>query len=70
MAAVTLLRLVVILCSRPYLGNHTVDALFFVLSYRPISTGQLRALLHFHIRPINPVVYWEPLGVNPMETSS
>ena len=28
----------------------------FVSSYRLISTGQLHALLHFHIRPINPVV--------------
>src|SRR3954470_13495509 len=28
-----------------------------VSSYRPISTGQLHALLHFHIRPINPVVW-------------
>ena len=28
----------------------------FVISYRPISTGQLHALPHFHIRPINPVV--------------
>ena len=27
---------------------------------RPISTGQLHPLLGFHIRPINPVVYWEP----------
>ena len=28
----------------------------FVSSYRLISTGQLHALPHFHIRPINPVV--------------
>ena len=33
-----------------------------VSSYRLISTSQLHALLHFHIWPINPVVYWEPLG--------
>jgi len=25
-------------------------------SPRPISTGRLHALLHFHLRPINPVV--------------
>jgi len=25
-------------------------------SPRPISTGQLHALLRFHVRPINPVV--------------
>ncbi len=29
---------------------------------RPISTGQLRALLHFHTLPINLVVYKGPLG--------
>ncbi|TXS57713.1 hypothetical protein EAO77_04015 [Streptomyces sp. t39] len=29
-------------------------------SPRPISTGQLHQLPGFHIRPINPVVYWEP----------
>jgi len=27
-----------------------------VASPRPISTGQLHALPHFHFRPINPVV--------------
>ncbi len=41
-----------------------------VSSYRLISTSQLHALLHFHIWPINPVVYWEPLGASSMETSS
>ena len=35
-------------------------------SPRPISTGQLHALLHFHFRPINPVVYWGPYPVNPV----
>ena len=35
-------------------------------SPRPISTGQLHALLHFHFRPINPVVYWGPYQVNPV----
>ena len=34
-------------------------------SHRLISTSQLHALLHFHIWPINPVVYWEPLGAKP-----
>src|ERR1035441_6054381 len=32
---------------------------------RPISTGQLHALRRFHLRPINPVVYWGPYRVNP-----
>ena len=36
-----------------------------VSSYRLISTSQLHALLHFHIWPINPVVYWEPLRAKP-----
>ena len=62
--------------SRPYLGNRTVDAKQKFLSTevekdmwsspRPISTGQLRALPHFHLRPINPVVYWGPYQVNPV----
>jgi len=30
---------------------------------RPISTGKLHALLHFHTRPINVVVYNGPSGV-------
>ena len=30
---------------------------------RPISTGRLHALLRFHLRPINLVVYQGPLGV-------
>ena len=44
--------------SRPNLGNRTVDAsaIDVEASPRTISTGQLHALLHFHIRPINPVV--------------
>jgi hypothetical protein len=29
----------------------------YVASPRPISTGQLHALPHFHFRPINPMVY-------------
>jgi hypothetical protein len=32
---------------------------------RPISTGQLHTLPCFHLRPINPVVYWGPYLVNP-----
>ena len=32
---------------------------------RPISTGQLHASPRFHLRPINPVVYWGPYQVNP-----
>ena len=36
------------------------------LSPRPISTGRLHALPHFHLRPINPVVYWGPYQVNPV----
>ncbi len=53
--------------SGPHLGNRTVDAwhtpwieiheMLFVASPRPISTGQLHALPHFHFRPINPMVY-------------
>ena len=54
--------------SRPNLGNRIVDAKKdrFETSPRPISTGQLHALLHFHIRPINPVIYWGPYQVNPV----
>jgi len=37
-----------------------------VASPRPISTGRLHALLHFHLRPINPVVYWGPYQVDPV----
>lgn len=44
---------------RSFLRNTKVVC---VSSYRLISTSQLHALLHFHIWPINPVVYWEPLG--------
>ena len=29
---------------------------------RPISTGQLNALLHLHLRPINVVVFHGPDG--------
>ena len=43
-----------------WVGNRAVDAsIVFVcvlLSCRLISTGQLRTLLCFHVRPINPVV--------------
>jgi hypothetical protein len=37
-----------------------------VASPRPISTGRLHTLLCFHLRPINPVVYWGPYQVNPV----
>ena len=37
-------------------------------SPRPISIGQLRALLHFHIRPINPVVFRGPYQINSVGT--
>ncbi len=33
-------------------------------SPRSISIGQLHALLHFHVRPINPVVYRGPYHLN------
>ena len=61
--------------SRPYLGNRTVDAcLVFKIevrsSPRPISTGQLHASLHFHLRPINPVIYWGPYQINLWESLS
>ena len=31
-------------------------------AYRTISTGQLNALLHLHLRPIDEVVYLGPQG--------
>lgn len=37
-------------------------------SPRPISTGQLHPLQGFHIRPINPVVYWEPYPLKEVGT--
>ena len=55
-------------CWRPYLGNRTVDAKSRwsrSQATRPISTGQLHTLPCFHLRPINPVVYWGPYLVNP-----
>ena len=66
MTAETLLRY----DPRPYLGNRTVDANIRNdcewTSPRPISTGQLHTLPCFHLRPINPVVYWGPYQVNPV----
>jgi hypothetical protein len=35
-------------------------------SPRPISTGRLHVLPRFHLRPINPVVYWGPYQVDPV----
>ena len=32
-------------------------------SPRPISTGQLRTLLHFHLRPINQIVFLGPYSI-------
>ena len=58
-------QIIVVLCSRPYIGNHSVDASTkngVLSSHRLISTGQLHALPRFHIRPINPVVW---LGASP-----
>ena len=56
--------------NRPQLKNRTVDAYtrksLYWLSPRPISTGRLHALPHFHLRPINPVVYWGPYQVTPV----
>ena len=52
---------------RPHLGNRTVDAnKSNESSPRPISTGQLHALPHFHLRPINPMVCRGPYQVNPV----
>ena len=45
-------------------------SIFVETSPRPISIGQLHALLHFHIRPINPVVYRGPYQINLWEPSS
>ena len=73
MTAETLLRFQMVFSpngegSRPNLGNRTVDAsaIYNEASPRTISTGQLHALLHFHFRPINPVIYWGPYQVNPV----
>ena len=35
-------------------------------SPRPISTGQLHALPHFHFRPINPLIWRGPYQVDPV----
>ena len=42
----------------------------FVVSPRPISTGQLHTLRCFHFRPINPVVLLGALTHGGWETSS
>ena len=39
-------------------------SIFVETSPRPISIGQLHALPHFHVRPINPVVYRGPYQIN------
>ena len=51
----------------PHSGRECIDV---EASPRTISTGQLHALLHFHIRPINPVVYWGPYQVTLWESLS
>ena len=62
----------VVVPREPYRGREHDPAprgwgeVFCVLSYRLISTGQLHTLRCFHIRPINPVVYWGPYQVNPV----
>ena len=43
-------------------------SIFVGTSPRPISIGQLHALLHFHIRPINPVVFRGPYQINSVGT--
>jgi hypothetical protein len=47
-----------------------VPAWVFVVSPRPISTGQLHTLRCFHFRPINPVVLLGALTHGGWETSS
>lgn len=52
---------------RSSIENHKVDAnsnnihVHVLSNHQLISTGQLHTFLCFHIRPINPVVYWELL---------
>jgi hypothetical protein len=41
-------------------GSHSGCEQLVVASPRPISTGQLHPSQGFHLRPINPVIYWEP----------
>ena len=45
---------------RVFRGVHTNYDMFGVGVYRCISTGRLHTLLCFQVRPINPVVSWEP----------
>src|SRR5579875_2768345 len=44
----------------------TAGRMIFVASPRPISTGQLHALPHFHFRPINPLFWRGPYQVDPV----
>ena len=58
-----------------YLQNYTQVNLFFIsfhlffysyhlwLCPRPISNSQLHALLHFHLRPINQIVFLGPYSI-------
>ncbi len=41
-------------------GSHSGCEQLVVASPRPISTGQLHPSQGFHLRPINPVISWEP----------
>ena len=50
----------VVVGREPHSGREQRVSLW-LSSRRLISTGQLHTLLCFHVRPINPVVYWEPL---------
>ena len=50
----------------PHSGRLQHANLWVVVSPRPISTGRLHALPHFHLRPINPVIYWGPYQVDPV----
>jgi hypothetical protein len=70
MAAVTLVELWPVWClgRAPRAAQWTRS--MFVVSPRPISTGQLHTLRCFHFRPINPVVWLGALTHEGWETSS
>ena len=42
---------------------HRLSAHSYWKSFRPISNGQLHALLHFHLHPIYPVLFRGSLGL-------
>jgi hypothetical protein len=68
MAAVTCVELFG--CGVPVLRELHSGCVWFVVSPRPISTGQLHTLRCFHFRPINPVVWLGALTHEGWETSS